>query len=67
MMVEKRYLGDGVYVEWNDSFYVLTTENGLYIENRILLEHEVVNALLEYVKHTNETLEAKAREEHDQA
>jgi hypothetical protein len=46
----KRYLGDGVYVEWSMESLVLTTENGIEVTNRIYLEPEVYKALLEFVK-----------------
>jgi hypothetical protein len=47
----KRYLGDGVYVEFDGYAIVLTTENGLRITNRVVLEPPVYNALVEYVEH----------------
>jgi hypothetical protein len=48
--VSKVYLGDGVYLDWDDfGTLVLTTENGIRETNRIVLEPEVYAALLEYV------------------
>jgi hypothetical protein len=48
--VSKAYLGDGVYLDWDDfGTLVLTTENGIRETNRIVLEPEVYAALLEYV------------------
>jgi hypothetical protein len=45
----KRYLGDGVYGEReNDWMVVLTTENGECVSNRIYMEPDVFNALLEW-------------------
>ena len=46
MTPKKQYLGDGVYVEfvaWVDGGFeiVLTTENGIDVTNRIVLEPDV--------------------------
>lgn len=43
----KTYLGDGVYVEFDDRTLdvVLTTENGVAVTNRIVLEPEVLDSL----------------------
>src|SRR5213593_2229673 len=47
----KRYLGDGVYVDYNAAGQlVLTTENGVSVTNEIYLEPEVYGALTEYVR-----------------
>jgi len=46
----KQYIGDGVYVDndiYNDA---VTTENGIETTNRIVLEQEVWNALLPFVR-----------------
>jgi hypothetical protein len=48
-MPGKAYLGDGVYVEIDDRGLVLTTENGIAVTNTIVLEAEVLDALLLYV------------------
>ena len=48
----KKYLGDSVYADVLDDYYVvLTTENGLPNEpsNRILLEPQVVAAFARYL------------------
>lgn len=46
----KEYLGDGVYVDLDEwGAIILTTENGLKITNRIVLEPIVCQALKEYV------------------
>ena len=54
--MKKAYLGDGVYVETDDQMYclILTTENGIDITNRIVLEPEVIAALLAYLKRLSE-------------
>lgn len=47
----KRYIGDGVYIELDEfGAYVLTTETGAATTNRIVLEPEVMDALLNYVE-----------------
>lgn len=50
--MNKKYIGDGVYVELDNTNYavILTTENGISIINRIVLEPEVLNSLNEYLK-----------------
>lgn len=45
----KRYLGDGVYVEHDGYHLWLTTSNGICDTNKIALDDEVLQALLEYV------------------
>jgi hypothetical protein len=40
--VKKVYLGDGVYAEYDGYNVILTTENGISITNRIVLEPEVI-------------------------
>lgn len=55
-MSDKSYLGDGVYIEWDDhapNVLRLTTENGVEVQNEIFLEEEVYNALLDYVTRTS--------------
>lgn len=42
----KAYLGDGVYVEWDGFSFILTTEDGARVTNRIVLEPEVYAALV---------------------
>lgn len=42
-MTEKKYLGDGAYLDWQpDGTLILTTENGIQTTNRIVLEPELV-------------------------
>lgn len=45
----KTYIGDGVYVDISQLGIVLTTENGIRATNTIVLEPEVLHALLEYL------------------
>jgi hypothetical protein len=47
--MEKRYLGDGCYVqEWDAGGLMLTTENGIAVTNTIYLEPEVWRELRAY-------------------
>jgi hypothetical protein len=50
-MASKSYLGDGVYIEFGDYGIVLTTEDGISVTNRIVLEPEVLDALIAFVEH----------------
>jgi hypothetical protein len=45
----KKYLGDGVYVDYINDQLVLTTENGVAITNTIYLEADVWLELRDYV------------------
>ncbi len=46
-MMKKIYLGDGVYAEYEreNNLVILTTENGIEVTNRIVLEPEVLDYL----------------------
>jgi hypothetical protein len=46
----KRYLGDGVYVEFDGYHIVLTTGSGVTATNKIYMETEVFQKLVEYEK-----------------
>ncbi len=46
--MNKIYIGDGVYVEWDGYAFVLTTENGIEITNTIVLEPDVYHSLKLY-------------------
>lgn len=48
--MSKEYIGDGVYVDFNGYALTLTTENGIEVTNRIVLEPEVYRALVQYVE-----------------
>ena len=47
--MNKQYLGDSVYVEF-DGRFVLTTDNGYGPSNTIVLEPEVYEALTQYAQ-----------------
>jgi hypothetical protein len=46
----KRYIGDGVYIDFDGYGIVLTTEDGIRETNRIVLEPEVYGSLLLFVR-----------------
>ena len=57
--MEKEYLGDSVYVALDDSeegftMFILTTENGVEIKNRIYLESDVAQALVRFINKPRE-------------
>jgi len=54
--VDKRYLGDGVYVHRDGYQVVLTTTDGVRTTNTVYLEPEVVDALLAYLVSTDSSL-----------
>ncbi len=49
-MPTKRYLGDGVYVAHDGFGIMLTTENGISVTNRIILEPSVIFAFEAYIQ-----------------
>ena len=60
ILTEKRYLGDGVYVtsaSYGISIW-LTTENGIEVTNRIMLEPEVEKSLQKYLNELKEGVKA---------
>jgi len=54
--MDKQYLGDSVYAEFDGYHVILTTENGLPDDpsNRIALESQVIAALNNYVQFIKE-------------
>jgi hypothetical protein len=44
----KEYLGDGVYAAHDDFQIVLTTENGVSVQNTVYLDPSVFAALVRY-------------------
>jgi len=54
--MSKRYLGDGVYAQIEDyGDLILTTEDGVRVTNRIVLEPAVLLSLLKFVKASPDT------------
>jgi len=53
-MMEKTYLGDGVYAEMTNGMIRLTTEDGVSVTNEVFLELSVYDALQKYVERANE-------------
>ncbi len=45
----KTYLGDGCYVDFDGYDLILTAEDGVNVNHRIVLEPYVYRALVEYV------------------
>jgi hypothetical protein len=53
MEMTKRYLGDGVYADWDADevgTMILTTENGVETTNRIVLSEDEITALMLFVE-----------------
>lgn len=48
--MNKEYIGDGVYVEYENYSVILTTENGVEVTNRIVLESDVLDNVNKYLK-----------------
>lgn len=46
----KKYLGDGVYADYDGNHITLTTRDGIKTTNTIVLEPEVQEELLSYIK-----------------
>ncbi len=47
-METKTYLGDGVYARIENGVLVLTSENGITVQNEIFVESFVLFALINY-------------------
>ena len=47
---DKVYLGDGVYAHFESLNVVLTTENGIVVTNRIVLEPDVLDVLDRWIQ-----------------
>ena len=48
--MEKVYLGDGAYAQFDGYDIILTTENGISGQNTIVLEPQVLGAFEEFIK-----------------
>jgi hypothetical protein len=53
----KRYLGDGAYVNFDGFDLILTTEDGISVTNRIVLEPSVLAELLVYIRELHQKKE----------
>ncbi len=49
----KVYIGDGVYVTYDGFCVTLTTENGISIQNTIVLEPVVIESLVRFLEKYN--------------
>ena len=61
MKMNKFYLGDGAYVEYDGYGLILTTSNGIEDTNTIYLEPEVFGNLEGYVRRLREETEANSK------
>ncbi len=50
----KTYIGDGVYAQYDGYSVVLTTEDGIAVQNTIVLEPVVITALIEFLNDRKE-------------
>lgn len=58
MFTRKRYLGDAVYVEFDDFHQlILTTENGIETTNTIVLDSHILLSLVEFAKEAAASIE----------
>ena len=48
--MNKQYLGDGVYICYDGSYFILTTEDGVVVKNTVYLDAETVKALIKYIE-----------------
>jgi hypothetical protein len=53
------YLGDGVYANIQNGGILLTSENGIEVQNEIFLEPSVFESLKNYVKKYDNKTEAR--------
>jgi hypothetical protein len=59
MFVNKQYLGDSVYAEFDGYAIMLTTDNGYGPTNTIILEPDVLGALNKYANFVNQIKETQ--------
>ena len=60
--LEKEYIGDGAYVQYDGYSIWLTTEDGYMETHKICLEPSVLRGLLEYVEKVNELIKKEHEE-----
>ena len=63
--MNKRYIGDGVYAEYDNYGVILTTKIGGEITNIIYLEAVVLNNLNEYLKDMFRTGQMSEKEKNE--
>jgi len=49
-LIDKSYIGDGVYIQTDGFAITLTTENGIIATNTIYLEPEHCRKIMEYCR-----------------
>lgn len=49
MIAGVRYLGDGLYAKFEGPALVLYTSNGIEVTNTVVLEPQVLKALMDYL------------------
>ena len=60
---EKRYLGDGVYAEYDGYQIKLTAENGLRVTDTIYLDPNVMEEIVIYILNLNKKENGQETEE----
>lgn len=50
MHPDKEYLGDGAYIEYDGWGFVLTTEDGIEVQNTVYLEPDLIERVTEFAK-----------------
>jgi len=60
--MNKVYLGDGVYVDFDGYQIVLTTEDGISVTNTIYLEPNIYASLVAYVGQLSDKLKEQKGE-----
>ena len=46
----KEYIGDGIYADIQNNMMILTTENGVTVQNTIIVDEERWRQLVRYVE-----------------
>lgn len=49
-LTRKQYVGDGVYLSYDGFHFVLTTENGISVQNEIFLDPQVTDTLIKIIE-----------------
>lgn len=51
--MNKEYLGDGLYVDYDEYQIRLYTDNGIHITNEVFLEPNVLQSFISYLNKNN--------------